>query len=503
LSPWDVLGLAQGETDPDVIKGAYERRLEEFAYAPDAKHWIKTAYDLLRNDPSGQDPYGRLADRWGKWASIIAEHEATPARAEPEPPPGPVVEPECQPEPEPEPEPEQEPEPIREPEPELEARPAPAPEREREARSEAAFERRFKQAAEIRDPSARMRAIRKVARELADLAVEDSLLMPLWVRLLLAYCGGPGGQLSQIVRRSDLILDLTFGEGRVTRALLEQAVASTEFRIIRTVGGTLFKNVDADTSKHAEELYLRCADLLALARPAMARSLLQRVEKVQPAERAFLERRIFAGQEMSLWSRPVRNLVAAAELRGSWDGDLSRLGAREALDALSKQVILAKHRSELLRLLTERAPDLLKAAGEVGGRQPSPPSPEPRPKKKETRRVVRGRRPGQIWRRRALGEDRSPNLTAGCLIGAVIFAWILGMRACSGPLLLPSVPEGDGAVRAVRTLLVDGSHVRRVDLGDGRPPHKWRLRPPHALPDGDGGRPCDLQPPTCATPGQR
>ncbi|MHC4339420.1 MAG: hypothetical protein ACYSX0_04290 [Planctomycetota bacterium] len=492
MSPWEVLGLAQGETDPDVIRGAYERRLEEFGYAPDAKHWIKTAYDLLRNDPDGRDPYGRLADPWGKWASIIAGHEPEPAPIEPEPVPKPVFEPE--------PEPTAESEPVPELEPEPEPEPTPAPEPESEALSEAAFERRFKRAAEIRDPSARMWSLRQIARELADVAVDNALFMPLWVRLVLAYCGGPGGQLSQIVRRSDLILDLTFGEGKVTNALLEQAVASTEFRIIRTVGGTLLKNVDADTSPRAAELYLRCADLLALARPAMARSLLQGVETVQPAERALLERRIFAGQEMSLWSRPVRNLVAAAELKGSWDGDRSRLGAREALDALGKQVLLAKHRSELLRLLTERAPDLLKAAGEGVVHQPAPPPSEQKPEKK----IVRTRKPGQIWRRRAQQEERTPTRPIGWLvIVGFVLVWVFGSRACSGPLLLPYVPEGDGADRTVRTLLVDGSHVHRLDPGDGRPSHERTLRPPHALPDGDRSRPRDLQPPARATPGRR
>ncbi|MHC4932610.1 MAG: hypothetical protein ACYTGV_10530, partial [Planctomycetota bacterium] len=445
--------------------------------------------------------YGRLADPWGKWAGIIAAHSVAPEPADLESPVEPEAEPTPEPEPAPEPEltPESEPELQSAPEPEPRAEPEAQPEAQPAALSESAFERRFKQASEIRDPSARMWSLRQVARELADAAVTDTLLIPLWVRLLLAYCGGPGGQLSRIVRRSDLVLDLTFGQGRITRALLEQAVASAEFRIIRTVGGTLLKNVDADTSKHAEELYLRCADLLALARPAMARSLLQSVEKVQPAERAYLERRIFAGQEMSLWSRPVRNLVAAAELRGSWDGDLSRLGAREALDALGKQVVLAKHRSELLRLLTERAPDLLKAAGE-GVRQPAPPKPEPKPKKK-TGPILSGRRPGQIWKRRAREEGGTPTRPVGwLLIVGFVLAWVFGSRACSSPLLLPHLPERDGTVREIRTLLVDGSHVHRLDPGNDRPPLERTLRPPHALPDGDRGRPRDLQPSARPTP---
>ena len=66
MTPWEVLGVEAGETDSDEIRRAHERRLEEFAGNPDAAAWIKTAYDLLRNDPTGADPYGMLEDPWGK-----------------------------------------------------------------------------------------------------------------------------------------------------------------------------------------------------------------------------------------------------------------------------------------------------------------------------------------------------------------------------------------------------------------------------------------------------
>ena len=103
MTPWEVLGIAEGESDPEVVRAAFEKRLERFGDIGEARSWIESAYELLKADPSGADPYGLLEDPWGKWNEILASRpdpaaERPPHRfAVPEPEPAPEPEPETMP----------------------------------------------------------------------------------------------------------------------------------------------------------------------------------------------------------------------------------------------------------------------------------------------------------------------------------------------------------------------------------------------------------------------
>jgi hypothetical protein len=416
-----VLGLAPGETDSERIRRAYESRLEEFAQFPEAATWIKRAFELLKRDPSGADPYGMLHDPWGRWAAIVKEHGTEPEPVPPterevRPEPPPVRAPE--PEPDPEPEPEPEPAPIAEPS------------------EEEQLEQRFRDAARIDDPIERLNAVRRAAHDLGNRMAKDPALVPLWSRLVLACCGWRAGLLQQVLRRSDLASDLRHGSGAVTTALLDEAEKGADFRLARYIASVLLEQLKGPGIARAASLFMRCAILLAVARPQTARTLLSQLRKagklheVHGVEAHLLERRIRAGQEMRSWGRPVRLRIAAVELTGKWDGDSSDPETREALGFLRKVIVLSHGKSELVRLLGERAPTFVEAARPPRRTTAAalPPLDRPRevpkPPRPKPGRVTRGRRP-------RLSRDRaSPFSASSWIIAGIVILWFL-VRACS------------------------------------------------------------------------
>ena len=418
MTPWEVLGLAPGEHDSDEIRHAYERRLEEFAHVAEAATWIRRAFELLKRDPSGADPYGVLHDPWGRWAAILEEHGGPTVPAEPEVPPPPEVEPEPEPAP---------------------ARvraPTPLPGPEPEPVAEELFERRFREAARIESPTKRLNSLRRSAHDLGNRMAQDPELTPLWSRLVLASCGWRAGLLQQVVRRSDLAADMRHGGGAVTTALLEEAEQSADFRLAHYVASVLLEQLKGPGVARAANLFLRCASLLAVARPQTARTLLAQLRKtgklheVRGVESHLLERRIRAGQEMRQWGRPVRLRIATVELTGKWDGDAADPETREALGFLRKVIVLSHGKSELVRLLGERAPTFVEAARPPRGAEKSalPPLDRPREVPKPPRP-----RPGKVTRRsrpRLSGRSESRASLSSWIIAGIVVLWAL-VRACS------------------------------------------------------------------------
>ena len=65
---------------------------------------------------------------------------------------------------------------------------------------------------------------------------------------------------------------------------------------------------------------------------------------------------------------------------GGWDEDTTRPGVSEARDSLAKLAVLAASRSELVRLVKERAPSLLAKPPLPTPTETAPPAPLPTPK---------------------------------------------------------------------------------------------------------------------------
>jgi hypothetical protein len=437
MTPWEVLGIAEGESDPEVVRRAYERRLGRFGDIGEARSWIESAYQLLKADPSGADPYGLLEDPWGKWDEILASRPDPVA----ERPPHRVAVPEPEPEPQPEPEPvvPQAPEPLAVDEEELpprSEREQPEPEPKREALSD--YEMRFRAAANETDAVTRANALRAAAHDLADAMARNPSLVPLWARLVLTCCGRASGMLPQVVRRQDLALDLAVAGGAVTDALIEDGVRRSDFRLLRFIAGMLLRQMASDDSMDTARLAFRVAGYVALARPQTARNLLLalrergKLAKMLEADRRKLERRIRAGEEMNLWSPKARMAIAAAELEGHWSGEASGAGTQQALAGLRALKELGGDQSELLRLVKERTPTMLHAALRAGQkRKATRTTTVPRPK----RQKLSTRWREAIQREEGYSEPRGSRRGAtkkspiGWIIFIVIFL-IFALRVC-------------------------------------------------------------------------
>ena len=244
--------------------------------------------------------------------------------------------------------------------------------------------------------------------------------------------------LPQVVRRQDLALDLAAAGGAVTDALIDDGVRRSDFRLLRFIAGALLRELSRDGSMDTARLAFRVAGSIALARPQTARNLLLalhergQLAKLLEADRRKLERRIRAGEEMNLWSSPARMAIAAAEAAGHWSGDTDGAGTQQALAGLRALKELGGEQSELLRLVKERAPTLLKAALRGGEHR----------QKKSGKRVMRPKRQklSRRWREAIQREEghsapRTSRRAASSRppIGAivvVVFILIFLLRVC-------------------------------------------------------------------------
>ena len=432
MTPWEVLGIAEGESDPEAVRRAYELRLERFGDIGEARSWIQSAYKLLQEDPTGADPYGLLEDPWGKWNEILASRRDAIADS-PRPLATPV-----------------EPAPVeRAPEPEFDAPtellaadeeelPGPPEPVHREPLSD--YETRFRAAANHTDPVARNNALRAAAHELADAMARNPALIPLWARLVLTCCGRASGALPQVVRRQDLALDLAGAGGAVTDALIDDAVRREDFRLLRFIAGAILRELPRESSMDTARLAFRIAGHLALARPQTSRNLLLalhesgKLGRLLEADRRKLERRIRAGEEMNLWNAAARMAIAKAEAAGHWAGEATDAGTLQALAGLRTLKELGGDQSHLLSLVKERAPTLLHAALRDSERRETKQGKKERKRKKQRlstrwREAIQreeGRNAHQISRRNPSASSKPP---IAQIIAVVIFLIIL-LRWC-------------------------------------------------------------------------
>jgi len=303
MNPYEVLGVARGETDPAVIRRAYAEqvRLHRPDEDPEGFRRVRAAYEMLLAWSRREEGGGQTGEDEGE-----------------------------------------------------QAREGPAPLTERRLRGASgdagaradvpdpaspdhpALEE-LRAASQIPSPAHRREALRQAAAHLGEAMRADPRFVPAWSEALVGEFGREPGVLAEVAGDADLVAELETGGSAVTRIVLEHLVGTNELARLESFGRAVLDSHAPALEGHAAGgLHFALAQALAIVSVGLARELVDRAVEIVPGLARMdaadgsldrLDELLVAGSEVAGWKRDQRCAAARMVARGKAGRALDRAEA--------------------------------------------------------------------------------------------------------------------------------------------------------------------------------